>query len=225
MMMVSDRNSWMVITHTPKCAGKSFRNALQQIYGDRMVRINNNPITFSRSHYWKTRLKHVLRPAYLRDADVLFGHTPVDYFDALARDRPVTSTILLRERACSEYLYLNEKYPSRRTTPEQFLLSGQQRTYFKLFMGRRDVRELDCIVIQERYAESLDLFQNVFGVELKEFSANRRSAASDYGAWLRDQGLLAQVRDAQTENRRIYDTALRRFDQLYRRYCANRREV
>ena len=219
----------IVSVHIPKTAGTSFREGLEQEFGQRLLTdYGDFPLSDSIPNRWHrlcTRLEVRRRRDSLRkDYDVVHGHFIASKYSSLTHDAAFCA--FFRDpvnRVLSQYRYIlsdpNPQHQMRRKILSEGLSLARfgslprQRRLYGLFTAGWPMERFAFVGIIEEYRLSLDLFNAIFGVRIPYLQSNIGGM---------EKGLDGRERRAveatQRGNYRIYDQARLRFDVLCRRH-------
>jgi hypothetical protein len=220
--------------HLPKTAGTSFKTALSDAYGDRVLMDygNDKPLSWLPSHRlrrWKTRLSTwSQREDLSRDFDVIHGHfSPTKYcfipnkrIAAIFRN-PVDQALSLYEFIRRDRNPDTESYDAvcvRGVTFEEFLRLPNYRAINRRYLAGKDPRSFAFVGFTEHYEESVELFQRIFGVKLA-IHHERKNEDQRYEAILHEVGGRKAVENLLAEEMRYFRLAQDCFDALRRNYC------
>src|SRR5690554_4479273 len=135
----------ILFVHTPKCGGKSIRDALKDAYPDRLKLYYLNP----RKHHSWPLVPFILRPSWPDTAriDIVYGHFCFDQFALYGLFRPVRKGMFFRhplDLVCSSYFYRREKHADefRNVTLLDYAKSPDMQNLFGLFLGKTRVESL-----------------------------------------------------------------------------------
>jgi len=210
----------IIFVHMPKCGGKSIRHSLETTYGSAFKQHYVNP----RKEHSSSILSFLMRPKWPSkvDTEVVYGHFCFDQFAIYGLFNPIKKAMLFRhpiDLVCSSYFYRREKHVDeyRNTTLIEYAKRKDMRDIFNLYLGRTRVEDLDFVGIQERFSESLALYEKLFGKKLENQRVNEtQSKPVDYKSYLIQEGLLEEVASLMASNIAIYEKALVRFEELIR---------
>ncbi len=221
----------IVSIHIPKTAGTSFRVALEQTFGDRLLLdYDDRPLSTKPEQVERRRgAARVVeeRPGeLLANYDAVHGHFIADKYRPLATDARYAA--FFREPGAR--LVSHFKQWRRQASPEN-LLGWKVHTgevglrelasdpligsLYRHFLGDVAVEELAFVGLTDAYERSLALFEAVFGYALPALRENLTepdgspdgaSGDADF-----DKALLARDHD-------VYDQARRRFEALCAEY-------
>ncbi|HXT52590.1 MAG TPA: hypothetical protein VN811_16225 [Thermoanaerobaculia bacterium] len=231
----------LISVHVPKTAGSSFLSALEQVFGSRLLRVYVHVPPRYRLIRKAIRAAHrfrlyLRRTQVVRDYDAVHGHFPAHWFDFLPGAKRYC--VFLRDpvdRVVSNYLYwqrLHKEIVAAGQVPpydktwrrmieeelsvEEFAALPHLVSFYRMYMGRKDVAQFDFVGLQEEYGTSLALFEKIFDLKLAERRENvlDREESLDQVSRVDKERIRALYR----ENQAIYDAGRRRFDQLCEQY-------
>lgn len=216
----------LISLHMPKTAGTSFRLALEERFGERVLFDygSDKPlITSPKQESERLRLrKEVVAkwPRLKNQYDVIHGHFRADKY-MVAGDKPRIATFLREPAARALSFYRHFMRNPEPNTPlavrarEQkmdfptFAEQPEVVNFYALFLDGVAVEEFAFIGITERYAESLALFNRMFETELAVKAANKAP----------DQQAVPDLPEPLFRaNALVYERGLRHFDRLYKEY-------
>jgi hypothetical protein len=209
----------LLMLHINKCGGKSFRAGLESSYGDSLQLYYNNPIK-------KLRMKPIqryldllfrkLRSVKIKEGcEVVYGHYCLDEFSHLSG--PATRRgAFFRDPVewVGSFLFYNKmKHPGLLQEKHlQDIKNFNLKYGFASYLGSVHVADLDFVGITEDYANSLKLFQKVFGKEISAFQRNvTKNSPGNYRDFFEEQGILAEVEELMSDNIIIYKQAVERY--------------
>lgn len=220
----------IIFVHMLKTAGTSFRKAIQDTFGDRLLWDYDDIPMSNRPEHEVQRIAR--REALTQEvksikADIIYGHFIMDKYDGLIPE--LSYGTMFRDpatRIVSHYFHYlkhlgwprNEILPDGITIPE-FSRLPKYRDMYKYLMGSKTVDDLDYIGITEEFDKSVQLFDKIFGVSVPTVQSQRPT--SEYGdarALLEEMGIYAEVQRSQRPNYEIYARARDRFFRLLKQY-------
>lgn len=219
----------IVSIHIPKTAGTSFREGLEQEFGERLLAdYSDRPLSDSISNRWhrlRARLEVRRRRDSLReDYDVVHGHFIASKYSSLMTDAAFCA--FFRDpvdRVTSQYRYwlsnpdpqnrMWRKFHDQELPLERFASLPRQRRLFDLFTAGWPMERFAFVGFAEEYRLSLDLFNAIFGVRIPYLRSNVGGMEERLEA-----GELRAVEATQRGNYRVYYEARLRFDVLCRRH-------
>lgn len=208
----------IIFVHMPKCGGKSVRHSLETAYGSSFKQHYVNPL----KKHSIPKVSFLMRPKWPNksNTEVVYGHFCFDQFAIYSLFNPVKKAMLFRhpiDLVCSSYFYRREKHAEAYANISliEYAQRKDMQKIFSLYLGRTKVEDLDFVGIQEHFAESLKLYERLFGVKLENQRVNEtQSKPVDYKSYLIEEGLLDEVTKLMAKNIAIYESALARFNQL-----------
>jgi hypothetical protein len=218
----------IIFPHVPKTAGSSLRRSLSEKYGDRLfLDYDTAPVSDSpkRLLLEQEQKEQIASNTMLwRDNyDIIYGHYPADKYDSLGPD--IKRAIFFRDpidRTCSNYFYRLHNQTSgsgdiSNVPISEFAMRPNMRFVYSNYLRNISISDFDFIGITERFEESLDLFEKVFGIKL-DSHRERVGKNNNYSNYLKDDGSLEILEQSQAHNQKIYEKALRAFDRLYSKH-------
>ncbi|MEM7333427.1 MAG: hypothetical protein AAF490_15160 [Chloroflexota bacterium] len=213
----------ILFAHTPKCGGKSFRESLKKVYGERLLLDYANPL----NRTVKNRLSQI-RAYYrvkstLHQFDIVYGHFSFARYRTMSNGSNAQFGMFFREPIAlisSYYYYIVEKYPERPAPPiKEFVEQKKHVQFYRAFLGHLSADQLHFVGIFEEYGKSLRLYEAMFGQKLDEHHINKtQSKPRNYHDELKKNGNFTAVNQAMHQNQIIYDTAVARFEALCAKY-------
>ena len=201
----------LAFAHIPKTAGSSFRKALTEVYGKRLV-LDYEVMKRRELSPLRMKLDAVMRRLRAPRAQVIYGHFPLGKYRGLAG----RFGAFFREpidRTMSNYFYTERTH----IEPLAYIATPKVVRFYEFYLGGLTIERLDFVGITEEYDRSCRLFEAIFGRPLPRFR-ERVGINLDYHRWLEEHGCLEAACQAQSANRQIYDAARRRFESLCQRY-------
>lgn len=216
----------LISVHIPKTAGTSFRLALEEHYGERILFDygDDRPLTDTPE---QERIRQESRretrrrwPEITQRYDAIHGHFRADKY-LFARDGLRIATFFREPAARTLSFYrhfmrhpdttapLAERARAENMDFQAFARQPEVISFYRLFLDGLTPRDFDFVGITERYDQSIALFNRMFETSLTIMEANRAPG---------QEPVPALPESITGPNARIYEDALRRFDELYRQY-------
>lgn len=210
----------------PKTAGTSFRFALQESFGERVLFDygNDKPLITSPEQEAE-RLAHRRDivgkwPQLKHRYDIIHGHFRADKY-MVEGDKPKIATFLREPAARALSFYRHFMRHPEPTTPlairarEQkmdfrtFAEQPEVVNFYALFLDGVAVEDFSFIGITERYVESVSLFNRMFETQLQVKAVNQAPE---------QQPVPDLPEPLIRANALVYERGLRHFDRLYKEY-------
>lgn len=216
----------IVLVHTPKCAGKALRAALESGFGDRLCLHYSNPLKMGLSRRVAQRARGELaNHRELRRCACVFGHFSLGRYRRSIRAGDVRTGMFFREPLDLLVSYYFYHLGKRRSDAERLdehaagvlQLAGRpfMRGFYRRFLGGLDPRELDYVGLYEELGRSLALFGALYDIEPRPRRSNvTRARPGDARSYLQEVGILERVETLMGDNRSCYRRAGERFSDL-----------
>jgi len=210
----------IIFIHTPKCGGKSLKESLRKVYGDKMFLDYPNPLEKSLIHKLRAIARKII--FFNKSFELVYGHFCFDNYKKLISQKSKTAMFFRDpiDLISSYYFYSVEKYPNRHYKDIiSFSKQKKIREFYKLFLGQLQVEDITYIGIVEEYAKSLRLYKKIIGPNLTENHFNITvKKPKNYKEYLKERGLLEEMKNLMEENIKIYNRAKERFNYLCDKY-------
>lgn len=218
--------------HIPKTAGTSFKTSLQDVYGDRCLMDygNDKPMSWLLEHImrrlktrWSARRS---KDSLIHNYDVIHGHYSLGKYRFLPQRRTAAFFRDPVNQAVSHYTYVardvnpdsafHRKVYTEKAPFRDYLRMPNYSSSYRIYLSGRDPQTLDFVGITEEYADSVALFERIFGVKMKIHEANKNED-NDYTELIDAVGGRKVLEDRLAVNMHYYKLARQRFDDLRRR--------
>jgi len=168
--------------HVPKTAGNSFRECLAEAFGDRMMTDYGDwagcDLPETNLHRAKrTEAMRARKAELVGKYDVIHGHFVADKFDGLFPNaRYVAFFRDPYQQAVAHYYFLLRN--PQRPHPEERILHERKMSLLEYleweafrnqqsqYLGRMSIDDFAMIGLSSHFAQSLTMFENIFGVQL-----------------------------------------------------------
>lgn len=219
----------IVFPHVPKTAGSSIRTALKIHFQKRILLdysaapVSDNPTREKQIDDEKILIGENSE-SYIEKYDIVYGHFPCNKYDVLGPR--IRRAIFLRnpvDRVCSNYFYrlknnvVGEPGDISQVSVLEFAQRNNMRNMYKNYLRGVSLSDFAFVGITERFEDSLNLFEKVFGIRLQQFK-ERVGNVKHYDDFLREKSSLKMVQDSQSENQIVYEEALRVFEKLMNKH-------
>ncbi len=219
----------LLSVHMPKTGGTSFFANLQAVYGARVLWHNNDWVEIATPEAIERRERHraelIGDPEFFaRRFDAVHGHFSARKYSGLFRDARLLTFVrdpFQHAVSCYEFAVRSESlpHPGHQTFKARNLsiveLIEMYPDHQSMYVDGVPLEEFALIAINERYEESLALFERIFGVTVRDhrvrenFNPGRRGDAYDISPDVRRAVERHRAGDIE-----LYRRAVERFERL-----------
>lgn len=219
----------LISVHLPKTAGSSFAKALEEQFGDSLLKdYSDLPLhhtTFSRNKYAITQSVHHYFKEF-GDVKCIHGHfLPLKYRFRKVSDqfKYVTWMREPAERLASQYYYMTRHYTQEKAqnqpllkkmidedwSLERFCLGPELRNTYSKFLWGFPIKRFDFIGIVEHFDSDLLYFSNnIINLELINYAININTKRPQEQSYYKDKDLKIEIMKHHRKDYDLYNYAL-----------------